>query len=145
MDLRTGRRGIALPTAIVAVLVVSITAVVVVNLTMRRFEMSAFRSDRAITRVSAEAGFKYAFTRLDTDPTFENTVRTDNDPPYVLSPLAVGANIQVPYNGGQQPFIVDEQVLALRTDRDVHVVIEEFEADPTRLRVHAYSDFRTVQ
>lgn len=144
-----GQRGVALATAIVAALVISLTALVVLNLTMKRFELSAFRSDHAISAVSCEAGFQYAFARLDADPVFDNAVRTDNDPPYVLSPQAVGANIQVPYDGATQGFVVDEQVAALRTDRNVHVLIEEFAEVPPqvppRLRVHAYSDFGTGQ
>lgn len=138
-------RGIALPTAIVAALVVSITALVVLNLTMRRFELSAFRSDHAISMVSSESGFQYAFARLAADPAFENTVRADDDPPYVVSPLAVGTSITVPYDGGQQSFTVDEQDAALHTDRDVHVLLEELSSDPQRLRVHAYSDFGKSQ
>lgn len=145
----TNQRGIALPTAIVAALVVSITALVVLNLTMRRFELSAFRSDHVISMVSSEAGFQYAFARLNADAAFENAVRTDDDPPYVLSPLAVGTQITVPYDGGQQQFVVDEQDAALVTDRDVHVLLEEFAENPPvappRLRVHAYSDFGTGQ
>lgn len=48
-------------TAIVAALVVSITAVVVLNLTFRRFEISAFRSDHAVAAVEAEGGNQFAW------------------------------------------------------------------------------------
>ena len=139
--MRRGQRGIALPTAVVAALVISIATLVVLNLTMGRFELSAFRSDHTTALISSEAGVQYAFARLEADPSFENTVRNDNDPPYILSPRPVGTSLLVPYNGGQQQFIVDEQAPVLRTDREVHVLIEAYAADPTRLRVHAYSDF----
>ncbi len=137
-------RGIALPTAIVAALVVSITALVVLNLTMRRFELSAFRSDHARSLIASESGFQYAFARLDLDPAFDIAVRADADV-YVVSSLAVGTNITVPYDGGRQSFTVDEQEPALFGNRDVHVLLEEFvevpPVVPDRLRIHAYSDF----
>ncbi|MBI3322503.1 MAG: hypothetical protein HYZ94_02365 [Candidatus Omnitrophica bacterium] len=145
---KQGERGIALATAIVAALLISVTALVVLGVSMRRFELSAARSDHARAMVSSEAGLQYAFARLAKDSAFENDIRTDADPPYVVSPLAVNAQVTVPYNGGTQTFIVDEQDTSLRTDRDVHVVIDVFPEVPpvvpvARLKVHAYSDFGT--
>ena len=61
-------------TAIVLALIVSVLAAGVLNLTMRRFELSALRTDHAVAMASAEAGFQYAFTRLANDLTFQNNV-----------------------------------------------------------------------
>ena len=61
-------------TAIVLALIVSVLAAGVLNLTMRRFELSAFRTDHAVAMASAEAGFQYAFARLDKDPVFRLAV-----------------------------------------------------------------------
>jgi hypothetical protein len=57
-------------TAIVLALVVSATAAVVLNMTFRRFELSAFRTDRAVGGGTSEAGFQYAFARMDKDRTY---------------------------------------------------------------------------
>ena len=147
-----GERGVALPTAIVAALVVSVTALVVLNLTMRRFELSAQRSDHLGSSVASEAGFQYAFARLGLDPAFDTAVRADLTGAgairvHVVSPQAVGTNITVPFDGAQRTFAVDEQDLGLRGDRPVHVVIDVFPENPPvgppRLRIHAYSDYGT--
>ena len=69
---RAGQRGMAMVTAIVLAIIVSVTAAVVLNLTFRRFELSAFRTDHSIAATSAEAGFQYAFARLDRDTTYTN-------------------------------------------------------------------------
>ena len=60
--------------AIVLALIVSVLAVGVLSLTMRRFELSAFRTDHAVAEAAAEAGFQYAFARLDQDQAFQNAV-----------------------------------------------------------------------
>ena len=62
---RSSRRGVAMVTAIVLALAVSATAAVVLSLTFRRFELSAFRTDHTVAVASAEAGFQYAFARLN--------------------------------------------------------------------------------
>ena len=64
------QKGVAMVTAIVLALVVSVTAALVLNLTFRRFELSAFRTDRAVAGGTAEAGFQYTFARLDRDRTY---------------------------------------------------------------------------
>jgi hypothetical protein len=75
MKFRHGQQGIAMVTAIVAAVVVSITAAVVLNLTFRRFEMSAFRSDHVVAAAEAEAGLQYAFARLGLDAAFRTAVQ----------------------------------------------------------------------
>ena len=60
-------------TAVILALVVSATAAVVLTLTLRRFELSAFRTDHAVAEASAEAGLQYAFARLDKDSTSTNS------------------------------------------------------------------------
>lgn len=72
---RNGQEGIAMVTAIVAALIVSITASVVLNLTFRQFELSAFRSTHTVGLQQAEAGLQYAFARLPVDPALEANVR----------------------------------------------------------------------
>ena len=64
------QKGIAMVMAIVLALIVSVTAAVVLSLTMRRFELSAFRTDHAVAAGTAEAGFQYAFARLDQDTAY---------------------------------------------------------------------------
>ena len=63
------QKGIAMVTAIILALVVSATAAVVLSLTFRRFELSAFRTDHTVAQASDEAGFQYAFARMDKDLT----------------------------------------------------------------------------
>ena len=72
---RSGERGIAMVTAIAMALIVSIMAAVVLNLTFRRFEMSAFRTQHAVGMAGSEAGFQYAFARLDRDQPFRTVVQ----------------------------------------------------------------------
>ena len=62
-------------TAIVLAIIVSVMASVVLNLTFRRFELSAFRTDHAVASGTAEAGFQYAFARLDRDAAFRAAVQ----------------------------------------------------------------------
>ncbi len=62
-------------TAIVLALIVSVTAAVVLSLTFRRFELSAFRTDHAVAAGTAEAGFQYTFARLDQDAVFRTAVQ----------------------------------------------------------------------
>lgn len=80
--------GIALMVAIVAALAVSLTAVVTLNLTFRRFELSSFRSDHLSASFAAEAGIQYAFARLDLDKPFLNRVENAPSTPYTVSPTA---------------------------------------------------------
>lgn len=68
------QKGVAMVTAIVLALVVSATAAAVLGLTFRRFELSAFRTDRSVAAGTAEAGFQYAFARL-TIPAFRTLVQ----------------------------------------------------------------------
>lgn len=72
---RNNQSGMAMVTAIVLALIVSVTAAVVLSLTMRRFELSAMRTDRAVAGITAEAGFQYAFARLDLDAGFPALVQ----------------------------------------------------------------------
>ena len=81
-------RGAALLFAMVAAVVVALTAGVVLNLTLRRFELSALRSDRAGAVLSSEAGVQYAFARLTADAAFRNRVINAPSPPYTISPAA---------------------------------------------------------
>lgn len=67
MRTRAGQKGVAMATAIVLALIVSVLVAGVLSLTMRRFELSAFRTDHAVAAVTSEAGFQYAFARLAAD------------------------------------------------------------------------------
>ncbi|MBI3333286.1 MAG: hypothetical protein HYZ93_04270 [Candidatus Omnitrophica bacterium] len=80
--------GVALMVAIVAALAVSLTAVVVLNLTFRRLELSSFRSDHLSASFAAEAGIQYAFARLDRDKPFRDRVENAPSYPYTVSPTA---------------------------------------------------------
>ena len=62
-------------TAIVLALIVSATAAVVLSMTFRRFELSAFRTDHAVATGTAEAGFQYVFARMDRDVAFRTAVQ----------------------------------------------------------------------
>ena len=65
----------ALVTAIGFALVIFLTAMVVLNQTYRRFQLSAHRTDHAIGQSAAEAGLQYAFARLDKDGVFRTSVQ----------------------------------------------------------------------
>ena len=62
-------------TAIGLALIVSILAAVVLNMTFRRFELSALRTQHAVAMMGSEAGFQYAFGRLDRSTPFRTTVQ----------------------------------------------------------------------
>ena len=66
---RSAEHGVAMVTAIAVAIVVSLTAATVLNLTWRRFELSASRSDRDVALAAAEVGLQYAFARLDVNDT----------------------------------------------------------------------------
>ena len=150
---RPSERGIALATALVAAVVVSILAVVAINLTFRRFELSAFRTDHGISGHASEAGIRYAFERLRIDPAFEAAVRADdtpdgggprNGPVYVLSPLAEETEIEFLFDGRTRELDVDEQVQALELGRKlIHIGIQIDPNDATRLRIHTNADYGT--
>lgn len=55
--------------AIVLALVVSVTTALVLNMTFRRFDLSAFRTDHSVAAATSEAGLQYAFARMDKDLT----------------------------------------------------------------------------
>lgn len=82
------QKGIAMVTAIVLALVVSATAAVVLSLTFRRFELSAFRTDHAVAAATSEAGFQYAFARLDKDAAFRNRVQAKRNNILPAGPIA---------------------------------------------------------
>jgi len=64
MDIRS-EQGFAMVTAIVAAVVVASTALLSVNIVMKRFEMAAFRTDRTRMLNASEAAIRYTWTRLD--------------------------------------------------------------------------------
>ncbi len=72
---RSEQEGIAIVTALAAALVVSITAAVVLGLTWRRLELSAFRADHDVAVSASEAGLQYALARLDLDAAFRTRVQ----------------------------------------------------------------------
>ena len=84
-------------TAIVLALVVSVTAALVLNMTFRRFELSAFRTDRAVAGGTSEAGFQYVFARLARDNAFRTAVETKR--------LALGAGAQ-PANNAAAEYVI---------------------------------------
>ncbi|MDO8729998.1 MAG: hypothetical protein Q7J69_02270 [Candidatus Omnitrophota bacterium] len=67
MSMRAGQKGVAMVTAIVLALIVSVLVAGVLSLTMRRFELSAFRTDHTVAAGTSEAGLQYAFARLAAD------------------------------------------------------------------------------
>ena len=71
-------------TAIVLALIVSATAAVVLSMTFRRFELSAFRTDHAVAEATAEAGFQYAFARLGKDQQFRDDVKAKTPGYYLI-------------------------------------------------------------
>lgn len=64
LSARTSERGSALVIAMAAAVFVSIIVAVVMNLSIRRFELSAQRTDHEVAKMSSEAGLQYAFARL---------------------------------------------------------------------------------
>lgn len=82
---KKNEQGMALVTAMAAALIISVLAAVVLNMTWRRFEMSAFRSDRAIAGAEAEAAMRYAFARLDLDQAFHDRVVAKAPKAYVIT------------------------------------------------------------
>ncbi len=163
-------RGIALVTAIVAALVISLSAVVILNMTFRRFELSSQRRDRSISLAGIEGATRYIFQRCDVDPNWrEDNIRAgivaNRDAPggprnnscYVLSPLPTDPNpveddVIIRYNGVDTGFDISEQIPefdynrtdaggAVRFRKQVHVAID-FEPDPTGLIPDADRRFR---
>ena len=67
--------GVALVTAIAGALLISVSAAALVGLAWRRFELTAMRTDRAVTLAATESGLQYVFARLDADPGFRDRVR----------------------------------------------------------------------
>ncbi len=104
------QKGVAMVTAIVLALVVSAMAAVVLSLTMRRFELSAFRTDHAVAAGTSEAGFQYAFARLAV-PAFRTLVDTKRTS---LGPGAVPANdlaAEYVISCHDDPAITEDQIL----------------------------------
>jgi hypothetical protein len=137
-------------TALVAALLVSLTAIVTMNLVSRRFHLTAFGSDHAVALAASEGGVQYALARLWRDPTFESTVRNHigSNPPtsdagwYVLYPT--GGTVTP--SGQSTPYAVDEPnrpELSLG-GKQVLVVIEN-DATPPRLRVRAFAEYATAE
>ena len=73
------QRGIAMVSAMLLAAIVSALAVLVINLTFRRFALSAFRTDHMVAEASAEGGFQYAFARLKQDAAFRTAVQAKRD------------------------------------------------------------------
>ncbi len=67
LSTRTSERGSALVIAMAAAVIVSIIVAVVMNLSIRRFELSAQRTDHEVAKMSSEAGLQYVFSRLAID------------------------------------------------------------------------------
>ena len=95
--MRKNNRGVALAVAVTGALIISIIAVVVLNMTYRSFYLSAFQTDHSNAFYAAEAGVQYAFDRLArnsippapvddrfwlrrTDGTFVGNTADPNDP-----------------------------------------------------------------
>lgn len=72
---RKSERGSALVIAMAAAVIVSIIVAVVMNLSIRRFELSAQRTDHEVAKMSSEAGLQYVFARLDIDAAFRTAVQ----------------------------------------------------------------------
>lgn len=110
---RTREQGIAMVTALMAALLVSITAAVVLNMTLRRFELSAFRTDHTVATHEAEAGLQYAFARLARDGAFRTAVQNKQSggrQAYYALSCNPNADVDPVTPGVQLP---DEQVSAL--------------------------------
>lgn len=152
---RRSQEGVALATALAAAVVVSLLVIAALNLTLRRFELSAARSDHAQAAQAAEAGLRYVFERLRLDDQsdglddgageqgLEDRIRFDDDSPYVISDDPGPVTIRM--DGTDQVIAVDEQPAPpLGLGRPVHIAIQEDANDPNtppRLRIHADADF----
>ena len=124
---RMNQKGIAMVTAIVLALVVSATVAVVLSLTFRRFELSAFRTDHAVAAAASEAGLQYAFARLDKDAVFKKAV--DDKPASGYYLIYCHANTGFPPEYQVAP---DATVAALHMgNRHVAVRIRHFPDDGT--------------
>ncbi len=149
-------RGAALIVAVIAAIMVTLLAAVVLSVSMERFEFSAFRSDHAKAASGAEAGLRYAFSRLDKDTTsngnpgppngFKDDVRFDNDPPYVVTsletanPVIDGASV-VPDERTNDLFM--GRLLPNppgRVGKEVSVVLT-YDSGTGRYRVRSVSDY----
>lgn len=147
MRKRCSERGIALPTAIAAAVVVSILAAVVLNLTFRRFELSVSRTSRAEASLAAETGLQYAFERLRSDPTFETNVRAKAPDFYVIT-SSTSLFVPVQINGVSTSYPVDEGPIPELAfgNRHVHIAIREDPVDPPippilpRLEIHTNAE-----
>ena len=98
-------RGFALAIAVVAALLVSITAAVVLGLTYRSLYLSVFQTDHTVAFYSAEAGVQYTFARLNLNNPATDTfllVKTDN------TTVAPAQTLQqhVINKGANTPFII---------------------------------------
>lgn len=112
LSTRKSERGSALVIAMAAAVIVSVIVAVVINLSIRRFELSAQRTDHEVAKMSSEAGLQYVFARMDRDAAFRTNVQnkrilghpasavplTDATAEYVITCDAalVGADLVVP-------------------------------------------------
>lgn len=68
-------RGMALMTAVVGTILLTLTAAVVLNFTMRRFETTALRVDRWTAFHADEGAIQYVWARLTVDDVFQQMAR----------------------------------------------------------------------
>lgn len=100
MKTNRNEKGIALVMAIIAALLVSISAAIVLNMTYRSFYLSVFQTDHAVGFYAAESGVQYAESRLEFDAVFAAAVKakgasTTSTPPgqnlpYIVTSLQSG-------------------------------------------------------
>lgn len=99
MKRRNGSQGTVLVVAIVAAIVVSLTAVVVLNLTFRRFHLSHMGSDHEAALFASEAGIRYALQRLDVNDTnqlIDKNGKPSGDPNIFFRDRVKGKALQEP-------------------------------------------------
>ena len=166
MRMKPSNRGVAMLIALIAALLVSLTAIITMNLVGRRFHLSAFGTDHAKAFSASEAGVKYALTRLwreanfqSTGVSFEQTVRghlgnsnnadSDGIVRYVIGPQGPGSTVQP--NNYPTSFTVDEQDSTLGWGMSKGVLLVVIEAtnpaapQTSPLKIRAFSDYGTAQ
>ncbi len=129
--LAPSNRGVALAIALVTALLVSITAIVVINLAARRYHVAHLDLDHGTALSASEGGIRYAWTRLRMDSAFNTAVQNKAPLPYIVT-----SDKAIP--GGY-----DEYVPALQMEgKNVTVKITFNRAAlPNQYSIDAHSDY----
>lgn len=127
-------RGVALMTALVGVILLTLTVAAVMNLVMRRFETTAFRSDRLVAFNADEGATQYAWSRLninDFDPAtkkvFQQRVRDKRDTSGKNIPFVISSNSKLP------PDIVEPSFLMAGKNVTVEILWDDPDVDDPKI------------